>query len=99
MTTGERLVGISTLSTGTALEHFLNIEVVTVVTNQVLGGSSPFYSVKYINESPESIIYIPNNVSVVTYIDDDVSSVSYKKDEESEISVASSSFVNTAYKN
>ena len=25
-TTGERLVDISTLSTGTALEHFLNIE-------------------------------------------------------------------------
>jgi len=34
MTTGERLVEISTLTTGTALEHFLNISTGSIIYGQ-----------------------------------------------------------------
>lgn len=99
MTTGERLVALSTLSTGTAMDHFLNIECEIIGGGTITGGGSNFYSVDYINEVPEAIVYIPNSVSIVTYVEDDLNLVSYEKDEESEVTVISSNFVGTEYKN
>lgn len=40
MTTGERLVEISTLTTGTAMDHFLNIAAGGVVLPPVIGTPS-----------------------------------------------------------
>lgn len=37
MTTGERLVDISTLTTGTAMEHFLNISETSYVDRNIAG--------------------------------------------------------------
>lgn len=56
MTTGERLVKISTLSIGTAMEHFLNISTIGVAAPPI--------------QLPGEIIYVYNNykVSYLGYI-------------------------------
>jgi hypothetical protein len=74
MTTGERLVDISTLSTGTALDHFLNIS----------GGGSETvirvfgeYAIRYIHTEQGVIRYVRPDVVNVQYVAKQIMNITY----------------------
>lgn len=74
MTTGERLVEISTLSSATALDHFLNIESISGVgTVNVVG----LYDLEYLGEENNLLEYQPESVSTIAYQNVDVIDISY----------------------
>lgn len=66
MTTGELLVEYSTLVTGTALNHFLNIETGGIGSVTVIK-VAPFYKVAYIPTEPEDIVYIRQKLQKLSY--------------------------------
>ena len=77
MTTGERLVSISTLSTGTALEHFLNIETGTGDGGEVRVYGN--YNVTYEGTVSTIIRYISTSKILVSYKKQATIGVEYSK--------------------
>jgi arginine repressor len=80
MTTGERLVSISTLSSDTALQHFLNI-------NTGTGGSTIILSELDISSGDGVIALVVNDDTItvneptpITNVDDDSTEVEVKDD-------------------
>ena len=77
-TTGERLVSISTLTSDTALNHFLNIET---------GGGGPIesgiictiqaYAVAYIGENSQAVQYITPSEFGLSYVPDSIVGLAY----------------------
>ena len=75
MTTGERLVSISTLPTETAMNHFLNIETGGETVIRVFGK----YTVKYIPSPKVVIRYLPSPKMIIKYIKPDTLTIKYIK--------------------
>lgn len=68
-TTGERLVELSTLTTGTAMDHFLNIS--DDIVNKPVNGKCYYgfipYTVKYIGRSSNAIKYVKSKSVDIKY--------------------------------
>lgn len=79
MTTGERLVDISTLTTGTALQHFLNISTGTGGDTFIYVRAT--YSVKYMGDTDSLLInYGLSDVVAVSYLQPSPMALRYVED-------------------
>lgn len=74
MTTGERLVNISTLTTGTALDHFLNISTGTGTGETRVYNS---YPIKYLGTLKQNIRYISSKKVPILYVKSKGVSIKY----------------------
>jgi hypothetical protein len=82
MTTGERLVSISTLASGSAMEHFLNID--------SSGGDITInvydkYNVKYINSEAGLIKYIRPSIINIKYRNAPIFNINYMNEDNNRI--------------
>jgi len=98
MTTGERLVEISTLSTGTAMEHFLNIS----TGSGGIGDSCNIfvrasYGVDYLLPSSPSILYKKRNPVLLEYIEEDAEVIKYLNEVAVRVTLENQTF-NVRYK-
>jgi len=94
MTTGERLVSISTLSVGSALDHFLNIsvgsgEVRVYGTYNLKYKETPKSLISYVRNKPLNLKYVPNKCNLVLkYIETEKSTIKYVKKNKIKITYA-----------
>lgn len=83
MTTGERLVELSTLSTGTAMDHFLSVmELAGKPVVSKCSSAGVTYNVRYVENDGSYFKYIKPKTLKVRYIDSPSVKIRYVEPEQ-----------------